>query len=263
MGDSIQNFRLVSDSLDILIVAIIFFYILKSIEGTRSSQILVGVGAMAILYFVSRKWGLFTLNWLLTHFLGIAILIVVILLQDDIKRGLANIGKKPLLLGFRTHKISDIVVQEVAEACFYLSSQKIGALIAIERLESLKTYAGKPINGTVSSEIIATIFNPASSLHDGGMIIKNDTILSAGVFFPISTDPELKTEFGTRHRAAIKLSSDTDALVIVVSEETGKISLVVSGNLKRVNSEESLKEVLFAELRKEDTSARISQPEKT
>ncbi len=263
MGDSIQNFRLVSDSLDILIVAVIFFYILKSIEGTRSSQILVGIGAMAVLYFVSRKWGLFTLNWLLTHFLGIAILIVVILLQDDIKRGLANIGKKPLLLGIRTHKMSDIVVEEVVEACFYLSSQRIGALIAIERLESLKAYSGKPINGMVSSEIITAVFNPASTLHDGGMIIKSDTIVSAGAFFPISTEPELKTEFGTRHRAAIKLSRDTDALVIVVSEETGRISLIVGGDINRVGSEESLREILFSELGKENADVKTGRPEKT
>ena len=108
MTDStIQNFRFFSDSLDILIVAIIFFYILKAIEGTRSSQILIGIVAMVILYFTSRKWGFFTLNWVLTHFLGFAILIVIILFQDDIRRGLANIGKKPFLFSFAKHSANE------------------------------------------------------------------------------------------------------------------------------------------------------------
>ena len=265
MTDStIQNFRFFSDSLDILIVAIIFFYILKAVEGTRSSQILVGLVAMAVLYFASRKWGFFTLNWVLTHFLGFVILIVIILFQDDIRRGLANIGKKPLLFSFAKQNTNETVIEEVADACSFLSSNKMGALIAIERQESLRTFPGRPINASLSSEMIISIFNPASPLHDGGVIIKDDVIVSAGSFFPISTDLELGTEIGTRHRAAIALSSETDAVIVVVSEETGKISLAAGGELKRITDEKLLRPTLVSELSTESPSiVKTSQPGKT
>lgn len=249
MTDStIQNFRFFSDSLDILIVAIIFFYVLKAIEGTRSSQILVGLVAMTILYFASRKWGFFTLNWVLTHFLGFAILIIIILFQDDIRRGLANIGKKPLLFSFAKHATSEAMIEELSDACSFLSSRKTGALIAIERQESLRVFPGRPINANLSSEMITTIFNPASPFHDGGVIIKDDIIVSAGCFFPISTDLELGTELGTRHRAAIELSRETDAVVVIVSEETGKISLAADGELKRITDDKLLGQILASEL---------------
>ena len=249
MTDStIQNFRFFSDSLDILIVAIIFFYILKAIEGTRSSQILIGIVAMVILYFVSRKWGFFTLNWVLTHFLGFAILIVIILFQDEIRRGLANIGKKPFLFSFAKHSANETVIEELVDACSFLSSRKIGALIAIERQESLKMFPGRPINASLSSEMIISIFNTASPLHDGGLVIKDEVILSAGCFFPISTDLELGTELGTRHRAAIELSRQTDAVVVIVSEETGKISLAADGELKRIANAKLLRPSLVSEL---------------
>lgn len=265
MTDStIQNFRFFADSIDILIVAIIFFYILKAVEGTRSSQILVGLVAMAVLYFASREWGFFTLNWVLTHFLGFVILIIIILFQDDIRRGLANIGKKPLLFSFAKHAANEAMIEELVDACSFLSSRKTGALIAIERQESLRTFPGRPINATLSSEMILTIFNPASPLHDGAVIIKDDVILSAGCFFPISTDLELGTELGTRHRAAIGLSKETDAVVIIVSEETGKISLAADGELKTIANDRLLKPSLVSELTAESPSGiKISQAGKT
>ena len=247
-GSTIQNFRFFSDSLDILIVAIIFFYVLKAIEGTRSSQILLGLVAMAVLYFASRKWGFFTLNWVLTHFLGFVILIVIILFQDDIRRGLANIGKKPLLFSFAKQAANETMIQELSDACSFLSSRKIGALIAIERQESLRMFPGRPINASLSSEMLISIFNPSSPLHDGGVIIKDEVIVSAGCFFPISTDLELGTELGTRHRAAIKLSTETDAVMVIVSEETGKISLAADGELKRIDNDKLLKPCLVSEL---------------
>ncbi len=249
MTDStIQNFRFFSDSLDILIVAIIFFYILKAIEGTRSSQILLGLAAMAVLYFASRKWGFFTLNWVLTHFLSFVILIVIILFQEDIKRGLAKIGKKPFFFNFIKHVANEAMIGEISESCFFLSSRKIGALIAVERQQSLRMFPGRPINAALSSEMIITIFNPASPFHDGAVVIKDDVIVLAGCFFPISTDLDLGTELGTRHRAAIEMSRETDAVVIVVSEETGKISLATDGELRRINSDSLLREALVLEL---------------
>ncbi len=252
---TIQNFRVFSDSLDILIVAIIFFYILKALQGTRSSQVLIGLGAMLILYLTSKQWGFFTLNWVLTHFLSFVILIVIILFQDDIRRGLANIGKNPLFFSFNKHKANEVVIEEIVNACSFLSPRKIGALIAIERQESLRTFPGRPINASLSSEMIISIFNPASPLHDGGLIIKDETIVSAGSFFPILTNLELGTELGTRHRAAIALSNETDAVVVVVSEETGKISVAAGGKLRRIANEKLLKPSLVSELSVEKPKA--------
>ena len=188
-GSTIQNFRFFSDSLDILIVAIIFFYILKAIEGTRSSQILIGIVAMVILYFTSRKWGFFTLNWVLTHFLGFAILIVIILFQDDIRRGLANIGKKPFLFSFAKHSANETVIEELVDACSFLSSRKIGALIAIERQESLKMFPGRPINATLSSEMIISIFNTASPSSRRGIGNQRRSYSFSRMLFPDQYGP--------------------------------------------------------------------------
>ncbi|NIP29102.1 MAG: TIGR00159 family protein [Candidatus Dadabacteria bacterium] len=235
MLDSLVNFRYVWDTLDIFIVALIFYYILRIIEGTRASQILIGFFLVVILFFVSQIWGLFTLNWLLGHFLGSIILITVILFQNDIRKALARIGKRPIIFSFTKHDMDEAIVDELVKASSFLSSKKIGALIAVERSTNLNDFVeiGMKMDADVSRELIISIFNPDSPLHDGAIIIRNNKILSAGSFFPIVTDPDLERELGTRHRAAIGLSTETDALVIVVSEETGLISLSIQGEISR------------------------------
>jgi len=233
--ESLINFRFFWDTLDILLVALIFYYILKLIEGTRAAQILFGLAIVVLLYFASESTGLFTLNWLLEHFLGSIILIAVILFQNDIRKALANLGKRPLLLRFRKVLSEEKTVDEIVKASTFLASRKIGALIAIERNSTLEDFVelGMALDSHVSREIIISIFNPTSPLHDGGIIIGHSRILSAGSFFPLETDPDLERSLGTRHRAAIGLSSETDALVVVVSEETGMISLTIQGEIKR------------------------------
>lgn len=235
MLDTLVNFRYLWDTLDILIVALIFYYILRLIEGTKASQILIGFFIIVILFFVSQRWGLFTLNWLLGHFLGSIILITVILFQNDIRKALANIGKRPLVFSMSKTHFGDQVVEELVKACSFLSSKRIGALIAIERSTNLNDFVeiGMKLDADVSRELIISLFNTNSPLHDGAIIIRNDKILSAGSFFPIVTDPDLEREMGTRHRAAIGLSAETDAAVLVVSEETGSISLSVGGEILR------------------------------
>ena len=233
--ESILDFRYFWDTLDILLVALIFYYILKIIEGTRAAQILFGLAVVVLLFFASQSTGLFTLNWVLNHFLGSIILIIVILFQNDIRKALANIGKKPLLLRFGRVLSEEETVDELVKASTFLASRKIGALIAIERNSSLEDFVelGMKLDSNISRELIISIFNPSSPLHDGGIIIGGNKILSAGSFFPLETDPDLERNLGTRHRAAIGLSSETDAVVIVVSEETGTISLARQGEVKR------------------------------
>ena len=169
------------------------------------------------------------------QFLGSIILIVVILFQHDIRRGLAAIGRRPFLLRISPGKTREAYVEEIVKASSYLANRKIGALIAIERNNSLADFIeiGMRIDSLLSRELIISIFNTASPLHDGGIIVVRDRIASAGSFFPLVTDPDLERELGTRHRAAIGLSSETDAVVVAVSEETGTISLAMGGEMTR------------------------------
>jgi len=234
MLDAIINYRYIWDTLDIILVAFVIYYALRIIEGTKAVQILFGLVLLVILYYFSQR-GLFTLNWILGQFLGSIILIVVILFQNDIRRGLAAIGRRPFLLKLSPGKSKQLYAEEVVKAASYLANRHIGALIAIERNNSLSDFIkiGMRIDALVSRELIISIFNPASPLHDGGIIIVGNRIVSAGSFFPLVTDPDLERDLGTRHRAAIGLSAETDAIVIVVSEETGIISLTSGGEITR------------------------------
>jgi diadenylate cyclase len=233
--DAISNFRILWDSLDIFIVALIIYYILTLIEGTRAVQMLVGLGALFLLYLFSQRWEFFTLSWILGHFLGSIILIVVILFQQDIRKALAALGKNPFLINISPGKSKEHFVDNIVKATSFLSSRQIGAIIALEKDNSLADFVeiGMKIDAWVSTELIISIFNPSSPLHDGGIIIANNKILSAGSFFPLATDPELERELGTRHRAAIGLSRETDAIVVVASEETGIVSIAHQGELTR------------------------------
>jgi uncharacterized protein (TIGR00159 family) len=234
MFDAILNFRYVWDTLDIILVAFIIYYVLRLLEGTRALQVLLGFVLLIVLYYVSQR-GLFTLNWILGQFLGSIIIIVVILFQNDIRRGLAAIGRRPFLLKMSPGKSKELFTEEIVKAASYMANRHIGALMAIERVNSLSDFVeiGMRIDALVSRELIISIFNPSSPLHDGGIIIVGNRILSAGSFFPLATDPDLERDLGTRHRAAIGLSLETDAIVIVVSEETGIVSLAVGGEIKR------------------------------
>jgi diadenylate cyclase len=184
----------------------------------------------------------------------------VILFQNDIKRALAALGKDPLFRRLDEKQGEEFVVDEVVKAASFLANRSIGALIAIERKNSLVELVelGMKIDALVSREFIISIFNPESPLHDGGMIIRENRVLSVGSFFPLATDPDLERELGTRHRAAVGLSRDTDAVVIVVSEESGTISLAVEGNLTRSLDATSLNNLLLELLgvKKEPTTQR-------
>ncbi|MFA9408522.1 MAG: diadenylate cyclase CdaA [Candidatus Dadabacteria bacterium] len=246
MFDTILNFRYVWDTLDIALVAFIIYYALTMIEGTRALQVLFGLVLLFALFYLSQE-GLFTLNWILGQFLGSIILIVVILFQHDIRRALAAIGRRPFLLKISSGKTKESYVEEIVKASSYLANRQIGALIVIERNNSLADFIeiGMRIDSLLSRELIISIFNTSSPLHDGGIIIVGDRIASAGSFFPLITDPDLERELGTRHRAAIGLSAETDAVVVVVSEETGTISMALGGEISRGLDATSLNNALL------------------
>ncbi|GIW47180.1 MAG: membrane protein [Deltaproteobacteria bacterium] len=262
MFDVISNFGY-RDVVDIVIVAMIIYYILNIIEKTRTVYVLFGLAVLAGLYLLSQVGELFTLNWILGHFLGSIILIAVILFQNDIRRALITLGRNPLILRLTPGNSQEVLVDEIVKAVSLLANRQIGALIALERKTSLSDFVeiGMRLDAWVSKELLISIFNPSSPLHDGGVIIgRNNKILSAGSFFPLAMDPDLERDLGTRHRAAIGLSRETDAIVIVVSEETGIISLAFQGNLIRGLDATSLTNSLLEmlELKKKKGSGLLS-----
>ena len=235
MFEFVSNYRYIQDTVDIAFVAIILYFILRFIEGTRAVQMIFGLLSLVIIYFLSQNFDLFTINWLLGNFLSFIILIAVILFQHDLRRVLAAIGRSPFLIHFHSVKSNQNILDEIVKSATYLSSNKIGGLIAIEMNNNLGDFIeiGTNIDAKLSTELIVSIFNTSSPIHDGAIIVSNDKILSAGSFFPLATDPDLDKDLGTRHRADIGITRETDCIVVIVSEETSKISLAYQGDLTR------------------------------
>lgn len=227
------NFDPVRDTLDVLVVAVGIYWLLLLIKGTRAIQILVGLGALIGLRVAADFLELLTLAWLLDNFLGPAVLIVVILFQADIRRGLGRLGR-----GFfprLSERQESQIVEEVVRAAQVLSARRIGALIVLERRTGLddQVEAGTPLDAAVTQELLATIFQPSSPLHDGAVLIQQGRISHAGAILPLTLRTDLPEGVGTRHRAAVGITEETDAAVIVVSEETGSISVVMGGEMIR------------------------------
>jgi len=233
----IQNVRAIllwQDLIDILLVCFIVYRILLLIRGTRAVQMLTGFGIILILYFVSERFRLVTLHTILVEFFNNLILVLIIVFQDEIRKALTQVGRNPFFSS--TNTIEEVsIVEELCQSAALLAQQRVGALIVLERETGLKNYveAGTLIDSRVSADLIVSIFHPTSPIHDGAVIIRNSRVSSAGCLLPISRDPTIQKEFGTRHRAAIGLTHETDALVIVVSEERGEVSLVHHGTMLR------------------------------
>lgn len=219
---------------DVCIVAFLIYRVLLVIKDTRAFQVLVGLLLVALVYGVSTTFQMHTLTWILEQFFPSLILIIIILFQDDIRRGLARVGKNPFLMSLK-RAVEAEFLGELVKATSSMAKKKIGALIVVERETKLKAWieSGVMIDGKVNKEVITSIFLPTSPIHDGAVVIRNGRLLAAGVILPLTQDPRISRTLGTRHRAAIGISEVTDALVIVVSEEDGSINLVVGGNLDR------------------------------
>jgi diadenylate cyclase len=220
------------DLLDISIIAFVVYRLINMIRGTRAMQMITGLVVVLIAYVASQMLGLFTLNWVLDNFLASIILVVVVIFQSDIRRALTQFGTAPLFGGADRMERRQ-VLEEITNAVVALASQRIGALIVFEREVGLNEYieVGTPLDARVSREILESIFLPRSPIHDGAVVIQKGRIAAGRCFLPLSTDSNLSKDIGTRHRAAVGLTEETDAAVIVVSEEQGKISLVVNGKI--------------------------------
>jgi diadenylate cyclase len=219
------------DAIDIAVVAFVVYRIVLLIRGTRAVQMVLGLALLGVAYVGSQMLGLFTVNWVLNNFLGSLIIILVVIFQADIRRALTHVGTGPFL-GFRGN--GAVAAEELAQAAGWLSAHRIGGLIVLEREVGLSDYieAGRPVEAYLSAALLETIFMPGSPLHDGAVIVKGDQVLAAKCVLPLSANGDLGP-LGTRHRAAIGLTEETDAAVVVVSEEDGTISLAKDGVLTR------------------------------
>ena len=238
--------------LDIIIVWYLFYQILMLIRGTKAMQILFGLLIFVALYLISKPelLDLATLNWILENFISYFIVIVVIIFQEDIRRGLSEFGKTDSLANKSQNeeRLSAEPIEEIVKAASLLSERRIGALVAIEMEAVLDQYMvkGIQIDATITKELLVSLFIPfkANPTHDGAVIIRNQRIDRAGCFLPLSANDRIDKALGTRHRAAIGLSESTDAVIIVVSEETGIISVVHNEMLTRRLSPEALRDYL-------------------
>ncbi|RUM86941.1 MAG: TIGR00159 family protein [Thermodesulfatator sp.] len=231
------------DLLDILIVSYLFYRVLLLIRGTRAVQMVAGLAVIVVMYFLADHLQLLTLHWLLGTFMSSIFLVVVILFQEDIRRALMHMGRSPFV---RVQTEYSQVIEEVVKAVLEMSKKKIGALIVFEREAGLNEFveSGIPMEARVHRHLLLSIFNPRSPLHDGAVIIREGRLLAAGVILPLSTNPQVGRGLGTRHRAAIGITEVSDALAVVVSEETGAISLAVSGRITRGISPATLRKML-------------------
>ncbi len=220
------------DVVDMLLVWTVVYRVLILIRHTGTVQMLSGLGILAISYLVSIWAELFTFNWILEKFFSNLFLIVVILFQGEIRRALAHIGSNPFFSG-TSHVEETHIVEEIAKSAVALAQKGIGGLIVLEREINLEYFieVGTELDSAVSGEILNSVFLPQSPLHDGAVIIRNGRIYAAGCFLPLSKNPVLDKNLGTRHRAAIGLTEETDALVIVVSEENNSVGLVEGGQM--------------------------------
>jgi uncharacterized protein (TIGR00159 family) len=232
------------DLLDILAVAFIIYRIILLIRKTIALRLLLGLAGLLILHIIAELLNLQTLNWILGNFFGGILLVLVIVFQHDIRRALSSMGRSGS--GKVVSESVQELVEELIAATDILSKKKIGALIVIEREVEVENHleVGTEIDAKVTSEIITSIFLPYSPIHDGAVIIQKGKLTKAGCFLPLSRNPDLSKTLGTRHRAAIGLTEVTDAVVVVVSEETGWISIVSGGRITRNVDQNLLRKTL-------------------
>jgi diadenylate cyclase len=245
------------DLIDIALVSIILYRVLLIIKGTKTAQMLAGIGVLLIASFLSRYFQLYTMDWILQSFWSYVVIVMIVLFQPEIRRALAQIGESPFLQFTSAEELKSL--EEVVRASVSLANRKIGALLVIERDVSLKDYVeiGTPLDAKVSKELLLSIFHPASPIHDGAVIIRGNRIIAAGCFLPITLGRDVSKALGTRHRAGIGIAEETDAVAIIVSEENGMISVAIDGKLETHIDMGALRDMLtelFTESKKEKTS---------
>jgi diadenylate cyclase len=240
----------ISVALDILLVAVVIYQVLVMIRGTRAAPMLAGVAVVAIIFYLARVGELTTLNWLISRLVPYVLFALIVVFQSEIRHVLANVGRR-LRFGRGSASESD-TYDDIVLAANLFSQHQTGALIVIEREIGLRTYieSGVPLDARLSYDLLATIFRPSAPLHDGAVIVQKERVAAAACFLPLSMNPVLSTQLGTRHRAGMGITEETDAIAVIVSEETGAISVAVGGKIERDLSVEQLRERLSSELRR-------------
>ncbi len=230
-------------AVEILLLWGMFYAILFYFHGTRGIQLLKGLAVIAIVFILTQQFQLRTINWMLTKFLAISVIGLLIIFQPELRRALSRLGEQHF---FKTPLQEESMIQEILQACTALSGRKIGVLIAIEKEVGLKPYteSGVSLDCRITSEVLNTLFMPNAPLHDGAVIIGNGRIVAAGCLLPLTQNPHISRAYGTRHRAAIGLTEETDAVVVVVSEESGSISVASRGHLSTNLEREELGDLL-------------------
>jgi len=228
--------------IEILILWFLIYHILLFFANTRAIQALRGVVVLLVAFFIFQRLHLEVLDWIFGKLFTISILAFLIVFHPEIRQGLARLGQRHLLGPGLKEEELDEVLNEISQAAESLCRDKIGALIAIDKSDTLSPYAksGVPIGAATTADLIQTIFTPKSLLHDGGVIIQYGRVIAAGCLFPLTQKQDLNRIFGTRHRAALGLSEETDAIILVISEERQDISLVYKSRLYRDMSREEL-----------------------
>ncbi|WP_421721807.1 diadenylate cyclase CdaA [Anaerobacillus alkaliphilus] len=252
LPEDVQFLNILRIAIDILLVTFVIYKIIMIIRGTKAVQLLKGITVILIVWFLSGQLGLHTLRWIMSQAVIYGLLAIIILFQPELRRALEQLGRGKFLA--RTSSIDDQetekAIDEIVKASIYMGKRRIGALISIERETGMNDYieTGISVRGKLSSELLINIFIPNTPLHDGAVILKNHQIMAAGCYLPLSEDPFISKELGTRHRAALGISEVTDSVTLVVSEETGSISVTKNGELHRNLEEEALRELLMQEL---------------
>lgn len=241
--ETIRNIRW-QDILDILLVAFISYRLILIIKGTRTFQMLAGLAILLLALIVSQWLELYTINWIFTKFWSQIVIAIIILFQPEIRRALVQIGTNPFsnitpMEEFKT-------LEEIVKASVSLANKKIGGIIVLEREIDLREIVemGIQLDAKVSKEILNIIFLPQSPIHDGAVIIKGNRIVAAGCFLPLSLSPDISKIFGTRHRAAMGITEETDAVAIALSEELGTISVIIGGKMTREVDAATLRRIL-------------------
>lgn len=247
--------------IDIGIIAFIIYHMLLLIRGTRAAQMLTGILIVVAAFLLSSIVPLTTLNWAMNKFYSSFIIILIILFQDDIRHVLSRMGKKSFIPGGDTLS-SGQILDEITRAAASLATKRIGALIVLERNIILSRYVeiGTLLDARVSKELMMSIFHPSSPIHDGAVIIQRGRISAAGCFLPLTKDESLDPNWGTRHRAAIGISQETDAVVVLISEEGASISLVVDGRISRKMDPKDLRKSLTELLSQDPDEAVDKRP---
>jgi diadenylate cyclase len=223
------------DLLDIGLVSILIYELLLLIRGTRAAQMALSGGFIIGLFFLSRWLQLETVNWVIRNLAGYVVFAIIVLFQSDIRRALAHFGRAPFFRYFERAESAEETLEELVVAATSLAARRTGAIVVIERQIGMRNYieGGIPLDAMVTYDLIGSIFQPGSPLHDGAAIIQGDRIAAAACFLPLSVNPRVSRNLGTRHRAALGITEENDSVAIVVSEETGTISLVTGGDMER------------------------------